>query len=63
MNDNIKQLIRSKCLYQWQVAQELDCTANYFCQLLRYELSPELRQKLLDAIEKLTRKNQEVAEE
>lgn len=52
MNDDIKQLIKSKGLRQWQVALQYGLTDGNFTRLLRYELSSEKRQRVLDAIEK-----------
>ena len=58
MNEDIKQMIKSKGLRQWQVALQYGLSEGNFTKLLRYELSNEKRQRVLDAIEKASLSSQ-----
>lgn len=52
----IRELIRSKRLFQWEVAQELHITEFTLSRWLRGKLSVERETAILQAIEKLVQK-------
>ena len=52
-NLNIRQKIKEAGLKQWEVAEAYGISEGNFSRLMRRELSPERRQRVLDAIERL----------
>lgn len=58
MNEDIKKIIRDKGLYLWEVAQEYGINDCNFSRLLRYKLTDEKRNRILEAIEQAV-KNKE----
>lgn len=55
MNKNIKKLIRSHGLKQWQVADAIGVSESTLCVWLRHELSPERLRLIQDAISTLSK--------
>lgn len=53
-NAEIKAMIRQRRLYQYEVANELGVSEYTLCVWLRNELNPERKQKVLEAMERLT---------
>ena len=51
-NKDIKELIKSKNLRSWMVAEKLGILDNSFSRLLRYPLSENKRNEILEAIDK-----------
>ena len=51
-NTEIRQMIKDKNLMLWEVAAAYGITDTNFSRLLRFELTGEKRQRVLDAIEK-----------
>lgn len=52
-NEDIKNLIRKKRLFQYEVAEAMDISEGYLATILRKPLSEEQRNKVLEAISKL----------
>ena len=52
-NLNIRQKIKEAGLKQWEVAEAYGISEGNFSRLMRRELSPERRQRVLDAIARL----------
>ena len=52
-NLNISQKIKEAGLKQWEVAEAYGISEGNFSRLMRRELSPERRQRVLDVIERL----------
>ena len=52
-NLNIRQKIKEAGLKQWEVAEAYGISEGNFSRLMRRELSPERRQRVLDVIERL----------
>lgn len=55
MNKNVKKLIRSHGLKQWQVADAIGVSESTLCVWLRHELSPERLRLIQDAISTLSK--------
>lgn len=55
-NTDIRILIQANGLKYYEVAKEVGYSDTHFSRLLRNELAPELREKVLTAIEKLAAK-------
>ena len=53
-NSEIKQEIRKHRLYQYEVATELGVSEFTLCVWLRHELEPERKQRVMEAIERLS---------
>ena len=53
-NEDIKNLIKKKRLFQYEVADAMGISEGYLTTILRKPLSDERRKKLLTAITKLT---------
>ena len=53
-NEDIKNLIKKKRLFQYEVADAMGISEGYLTTILRIPLSDELRKKVLTAITKLT---------
>lgn len=51
-NKDIKDLIKSKNLRYWKVAEKLGVLDNSFSRMLRYPLTDEKRADILEAIDK-----------
>ena len=56
MNTLIRTAIVEADLKYYQVADELDITAEHFSKILRYELPEEKQTEILSAIERLKKK-------
>ena len=53
-NEDIKNLIKKKRLFQYEVADAMGISEGYLTTILRRPLSDERRKKVLTAITKLT---------
>lgn len=53
MNKDLQMLAMGKGVKQWQLAEEIGVAESTFCRMLRRELKPEMREKVLAAINKL----------
>ena len=53
-NEDIKNLIKKKRLFQYEVADAMGISEGYLTTILRKPLSDERRKKVLTAITKLT---------
>lgn len=51
-NKDIKDLIKSKNLRSWMVAEKLGVLDNSFSRMLRYPLTDEKRAEILEAIDR-----------
>lgn len=51
-NKDIKDLIKSKHLRSWKVAEKLGVLDNSFSRMLRYPLTDEKRAEILEAIDR-----------
>ncbi len=51
-NKDIKDLIKSKNLRYWKVAEKLGVLDNSFSRMLRYPLTENKRAEILEAIDK-----------
>ena len=51
-NKDIKDLIKSKNLRYWKVAEKLGVLDNSFSRMLRYPLTDEKRAEILEAIDR-----------
>lgn len=60
MNEAIKQAAKDNGIKLWEIADALKVSEFTFTRWLRHELSADKRQKVLDAIESLKQKHQEV---
>ena len=56
MNKDLQLLAAGNGVKQWQIAKELDVAEATLCRWLRRELKPEMREKVLAAIDKLAKK-------
>lgn len=54
-NVEVRAAYMSKGIKQWQVAAELGLSETHFSRKLRYRLPPEEKERVLAAIEKLTK--------
>ena len=52
-NLEIRQKIEGNGIRYWQIAKRVGHSPDYFAKLLRTELKPELRQKVLNAIDEI----------
>lgn len=53
MNKDLQMLAMGKGVKQWQLAAEIGVAESTFCRMLRRELTPEMKEKVLAAINKL----------
>lgn len=53
-NADIRLLILSSRLKQYEIAEKLGYSESYFSKLMRKELKPEIREKVLQVINELT---------
>ena len=53
MNNDIKNLIKDKGIYMWEVASKIGCNDGNFSRKLRKELSIEDKKKIIDAINEI----------
>lgn len=53
-NEDIKNLIKKKRLFQYEVADKMGISEGYLATILRKSLSTEQREKVIAAIYKLT---------
>ncbi len=49
-NLEIRQKIEFFGIRYWQIAKKIGHSSDYFSKLMRYELKPELKEKVLQAI-------------
>ncbi len=54
-NVRIKNLIKKKRLFQYEVADAMGISEGYLSTILRKPLSPEQKEKILSVIKKLTK--------
>ena len=54
-NIEIRTAIKKARLFNWEVAEEMGISESYFCRKLRRELPEEERNKVLAAIDRLTK--------
>ena len=53
MNKDLQELASGKGVKQWQIADEIGVGETTLCRMLRRELTPEMKEKVLAAINKL----------
>lgn len=56
INNKIKRKIKEAGLYQYQVAKEVGISEPQFIRWLRYEMPDEKKQRIYEAIKKLSTK-------
>lgn len=52
-NQDIRIMCEKNFIRHWQVAEKIGHSSEYFSKLMRTELKPELRQKVLTAIDEI----------
>lgn len=52
-NANIKELLRRKRIYQWEIAAKLNVSEVTFCRWLRNNLPEDKQQQILNAINEI----------
>lgn len=52
-NSEIKDLMRAFDLKQWQVAEKCGFSESYLSRVLRYELKPQLKERIINSIYEL----------
>lgn len=52
-NQEIRQKIETNYLKYWEVAEKVGYSPEHFSKLLRHELKPELKEKVLNAIKEI----------
>lgn len=62
-NCEIREAIRKSRFYQYEIANELGITEYALCRWLRYELTDDQKQRILDAISSLRAKAASEADE
>lgn len=55
-NTELRELIREKNIFLWQVADELDVSEPTLLRWLRYPLDDEKRKSFLDAVKRIERR-------
>lgn len=55
-NEDLKQLIKKHRLFRYEIADAMGISEGYLSTLLRKPLTEEMEQKVLEAINKLTEK-------
>ena len=55
VNTDVKNSIKKAGLRQWQVADALNCNESAFSRKMRKELPTEEKQRIFEAIEKLSK--------
>lgn len=58
-NQDIRELLQKKRIYQWEVAEEIGMKDSNFTRLLRTPLKDEMKRKILSAIKKIEDRNRE----
>ena len=61
-NKELRKAITDAGLFYWQVAEQLGIIDGNFSRLLRRELEGEKKRRVLEAIEKAARSNEQEAE-
>lgn len=59
MNQAIKNRLKETDVKQWQVADELGISEGNFSRKMRYEVSEEEKQMILEAIDRIAKKGRE----
>ena len=54
-NEEIKTAAKNAGVYLWEVAERIGMSGSYFSVKLRYELSPEEKEKILGIIDDISR--------
>lgn len=57
INKDIKIMLLQAGLYQYQIAEELNLSQNYFTLVLNRPLTAKRREQILQAIDKLAKEN------
>ena len=52
-NAKIKEMLREKRIYQWEVATKMNVSEITFCRWLRHDLSEDKQQRILNAINEI----------
>jgi len=55
-NGDLKELFKSKRLYQYEVAEAIGISEYTLCVWLRHELEPERKQRIIEAVDSLMNK-------
>lgn len=55
MNEDIKNIAKENNIRLWRVAERLGVSDSNFSRMLRYKLSKEDKEKILDVIKELTK--------
>lgn len=54
-NKDVRASIKNAGFYQWQIAETMGIHEVKFSRMMRHELSPEEKQRIYEAIEKLSK--------
>jgi hypothetical protein len=54
-NDDIRQTMAQAGVYQWEIAEYINMSESNFYRVMRHELKPDLRNKVLDAIREISK--------
>jgi hypothetical protein len=60
-NQELRQKIKDSDYYTYEVASKLGCSENTLIRILRTELSDAEKQKILDALDQLTREDKQIS--
>ena len=52
-NIDIRQLLKQRRIYHYEIAEKLGISESYFCRLLRKELAPDKKKQILQIIDEL----------
>ena len=50
-NADVKKEMRSRGVHQWQIADYLGIGESTMCKKMRYELDPDFKEKVMNAIQ------------
>jgi len=62
-NLEVRRLMQEHEIYQWQLAKELGCCETTMCRMLREEMVPDDKRRILGIIESMIRKRDSLREE
>lgn len=54
-NDDLRQMMASAGVYQWEIADYIKMSESNFYRVMRHDLRPDLREKILKAIQEISR--------
>ena len=59
-NNDIRMMVRRSGAFMYEVAEELGCSVTWLCITLRKDLTPEMRNKIIAAIDRAAAKKEGV---